>query len=423
MIIFITSAVILTLIAVVFIVPALLKKNHPFSDEYDDLNVAIAKDRLKEIKQQLEAGEINQQTYQQLHDELESTLALDLSAVPQKTEQAVKEKNRLMPITLAITVPLLAAGIYSQLGDFNAATGKLVESTVIPGDKNRPKMSIEEAVAMLEQRLAEQPENPDGWFMLAKTYMSMHQYQKAVAAYEKTIELVGDEPELLLRYVDALAMTEDGSLIGSARPVIEKVILMIPDNPMLLWMAGTFEHQQKNYSGALAYWYKLRPKITEDTQSKEQLEQLIQEAESHFNANEIAALQQALPAIEKPVTEKKLVETGVEIKVSVELDPALRDKVTADDTLFIFAKALQGPPMPLAAIKKTVSALPLTVSLNDAMAMMPQMKLSNFEQVRIVAVISKSGRPGTQPGDLFAEASPVNVKSQEKISLIINQVK
>ena len=427
MIIFIVSAVVLVLIAVVFIVPTLLKKNYAFSDEYDDLNVDIAKDRLGEIKQQLATGEINQQTYDQLHEELESTLAIDLSASSQApTEpQEAEQSNKFIPIMLAVAVPVLSAVIYFQLGDFAAATGTRVEATVIPAGENRPQITIEEAVVKLEQRLAQEPENPDGWFMLARTYMTMKQYHKAAAAYEKVIEIIGEDPEVLLRYADAVAMTEGGNLIGKAKPIVDKIITLMPNNPTVLWMAGSAEVQQKNFGKALSYWYKLQPMLAQDANATAQIEELINNAESQLDGSEIAALKRAIPAaeIEKPTSTAEVSVGKAEIIVTVELDPALKDKVSANDTLFIFAKAMQGPPMPLAAVKKTVAALPLTVSLNDAMAMMPQMKLSNFEQVKVSAVISKSGQPGTQVGDLYVEISPVNVKSQEKINLIINKVK
>jgi cytochrome c-type biogenesis protein CcmH len=422
MISFIISAVVLVLMAVVFIVPTLLKKNYSFSDEYDDLNVSIAKDRLKEIKLQLDAGEINQETYQQLHDELESTLALDLSSTSQALSKTVKENTKLTAIVLAMAIPVISAAIYYQLGDFSAATGIRVAATVIPAGENRPQMTIEEAVDRLEQRLAVDPENPEGWYMLAKTYMAMSQYHKAATSYKKVLNIMGDEPEVLLRYADALAMTEDGKLNGVAKPVVEKLIALIPDNPTVLWMAGSAQNQQGNYSKALSYWYKLHPLLSQDVNGQGQLEVLIKGAEGQLPAAKVTALRQQVKA---PASPAKAQSAGsvAEIIVTVELDPSLRDKVSTTDTLFIFAKAMQGPPMPLAAVKKTVAALPITVSLTDAMAMMPQMKLSNFEQVKISAVISKSGQPGTQVGDLYAEVSPVSVKSQEKISLIINQVK
>jgi len=420
---FILIAIVLVALALLFVVPPLLRKNQPITDQYDDLNIEIAKDRLKEIKVQRDAGEITETVYQQMHDELESTLAIDLSnqAKANKTENSsVAPKSKLTAILVALFVPLLAAFAYSQLGDFNAATGVAVKSVEIPaGEDGRPQMTIEEAITKLEERLEAEPENPDGWFMLAKTYMSTQQFQKSADAYEKVIALVGEDVQLLLGYADALAMSEGGKLTGKAKPVVDKIMKLAPDSPTVLWMAGTAESQQGNFKQALIFWYKLNPMLDAEPKAQRQLSQLIQGAESQLGADLVAELKAAAPKSKaQPVTESK-----AQIIVTVDLDPALKDKVNPTDTLFIFAKALQGPPMPLAAVKLTADALPITVTLDDSMAMMPQMKLSSYDHVKVSAVISKSGQPGAKPGDLFAEIFPVSVNTQEKISLLINQVK
>lgn len=416
---FILIAIVLIALALMFTVPALLKKNQPITDDFDQQNVSIARERLKEIQQQRESGEINEATFQQLHDELEMTLAQDLSYQSEQSD-AAPPASRVMPIAAGIVVPCLAILMYWQLGDFNAATGQAAKSATIPAGENRPQMTIEEAIGKLQQRLREEPDNAEGWFMLAKTYMAVQQYAQAVSAYEKTIELVGEDPELLLRYADALAMTEGGRLTGRAKPVIDKVRQLLPDSPTVLWMAGTAESQQGNYAEALKMFYPLRNMLQSEPQAMAQLEQLIAQAESQLPADRLAELRAEAPAAVTPSAEQGI---QAEIVVSVELDPSMKDRVSDGDTLFIFAKAIDGPPMPLAAVKQTVAALPLTVTLTDAMAMMPQMKLSSFEQVTVSAVISKSGQPGAQPGDLYAQVSPVSTQTGEKISLLINQVK
>ncbi len=421
MTVFIISALVLIVVALFMIVPTLLKKNQPITDDYDALNVSIAKDRLKEIKQQLDAGDITQEVYQQLHDELEATLALDLANSQTSAEAGVEENKIPVPLITAIMLPVLAVILYSQIGDFNAATGKAVQSVEIPAGENRQQMSIEEAIAKLQLRLQQEPDNADGWYMLAKTYMTTQQYPQAASAYKQTIDLVGDDPQLLLRYADALAMTEGGSLTGAAKPVLDKVMKLVPDSPTVLWMAGTAESQQSNFTAALRLWYKLRPMLGEEPEALKQLEQLISEAEGRLTAEQLASLKQDMP--EQTATAMPVAASSAEINVNVSIDPAFQDQVSPGDTLFIFAKAVNGPPMPLAAVKQTVASLPLSVTLNDAMAMMPQMKISSFEQVTISAVISKSGQPGARSGDLFVEVSPVSVGTAETVELLINQVK
>jgi len=435
MISFILISIILILLAAYFIVPTLLKPNYIFSDEYDDLNVSIAKDRLKEIKLQRESGEITEDTFQQLHDELETVLALDISNVNQT--QPTNKQNlapKMKPITaifIALTIPVVAAGTYSQLGNIDAAAGNVVEATqqaqviAAAAKSDAPQMTMDEAVAGLEKRMQEEPDNADGWFMLARSYMSIKKYDKAKMAYEKTIAIVGDNPELLLRYVDAIAMTEGGNLAGKAKLVLDKVIKAIPNNPMVLWLSGTAESQLGNHKKALSLWYKLIPVLADKPKEQAQLKDLISQAESKLTSAEVAELKQSvdMQAATKPTVTSPVISSNVGINVSVSLDPTLKDKVSDDDVLFVFAKALTGPPMPLAAVKKTVADLPLVVTLNDAMAMMPQMKLSNFAQVKLSAVISKSGTPGKKAGDLYVDVFPVDVKTKDEIILIINQVK
>ncbi len=454
---FILSALVLVVLAVLIVVPALLRKNYSVVDKYDDYNVAIAKDRLKEIKLQRDGGEISEQAYQQLHDELEAALAVDLaddSAIDQAVDSVQPDKKKLSTILIAITIPVLAVIFYSQLGDFNAATGQPVvqaqpAAMVQAGGNSQqaasqqnsqqvPELSMEEAAAGLEKRLLEEPANAEGWYMLGRTYMVLKKYHKAKAAYEKTLELVGEDPEILLRYVDALAMTEGGKLSGAAKPVLDKVIRMLPESTMALWLAGTAESQTGNYKKALTYWYKLLPLLNGSVNDQTELRKLIASAESNLTPGQVADLKKTLAVVDSspvqiPVARPASVSAepasvgkptgGAAIRVLVDLDPSLKSKVSGSDTLFIFAKALKGPPMPLAALKKTVADLPLSVTLNDAMAMMPQMKLSNFEDVKVSAVISKSGQPGAKPGDLFVEVFPVSVNTQEEIILLINQIK
>jgi len=427
MISFILSVIALVVLALLFVVPVLLRKNQPMTEDYDDYNVAIARDRLKELKQQRDDGEISDEIYQQLHDELETTLAIDLDANRDAESEKVSGKvarNRFIPVLMMLAVPLLAVVIYAQLGNFDAATGRLTGNTSIPAGEGRGEMTIAEAVAKLEQRLQEQPDNAEGWFMLGRTYMRLQQYQKSVEAYEKLIALVGEnEIQVMLGYADALAMSEGGQLTGAAWPIVKKLQTMDPHNPTVLWMVGTAESQRGNFKQALIYWYELRPMLGEEPQALAQLNQLIRGVEKQLGADLVAELKAELPQPAEQAATAADSGPVAEITITVDLDPQLRDKVQPDDTLFIYARAIDGPPMPLAALKLTAAELPALVTLNDSMAMLPEMNLSKFKMVNVTAVISKSARPGIQTGDLYVEHGPVNVFDREHVSLLIEKVK
>jgi len=120
----------------------------------------------------------------------------------------------------------------------------------------------------------------------------------------------------------------------------------------------------------------------------------------------------------EPVQQGKVSDLAVSIQVS--LAPELLKSTSPEETVFIYAQALSGPKMPLAIVRKQVSDLPLTVSLNDSMAMMPNMKLSNFANVKLLARISKSGNAMTQPGDLIGSIDQVALTDKKPHKIIIN---
>ncbi|MDH5484983.1 MAG: c-type cytochrome biogenesis protein CcmI [Gammaproteobacteria bacterium] len=413
MLAFITTIALLILLALLFFVPALLKPKELEAETFDQQNIQIAKDRLAELKDDLGKGVIDQSAYELAKEELEKNLAMDLS-VSQTTVPGEIQSSKGLAMVLMVAVPLVALLIYSQLGRYDSIDGSLHKQQV--AEEGAPNMSIEDAIRKLEQRLQKEPENPEGWYMLARTYAATQQYNKAVPAYAKTVELVPDNADLLLSYADALAMSEGGRMSGKARPVIEQAMQINPDHMQGLWMSGMLSNELNDYKQALVHWYKLEPQLNNDIESQTQLRSMIVMAEQNLTPDVVEAmkqaLQQAVPAV-----------AAAEIKLRVSLDPQLKNKVNAGDTLFVFAKAMQGPPMPLAAVKKTADVLPLDVVLNDAMAMMPAMKLSNFEQVKVVALVSRSGQPGAQPGDLYGEVMSVDIDSTQTVNLIINTVK
>ena len=416
MVIFFVVVGLLVLLAIAFVVPVLLKNNKLEAETFDEQNIQIARDRLKELKLEFDNGVIIQSDYDQAKLELENNLALDLAVSEAAPAAAtIASSSKSLAFSLILIIPVAAGAIYSQLGEFGAVTGnveKAVSNMPAP-----PNMSMEEAVAGLKERLKAEPENPEGWFMLARTYAAMQQYDDAVAAYEKMLELVADNANLLLHYADAVIMSQGGRISDKASAAITKAIQLEPDNLQGMWMAGMLASKNADYKQALTYWYRLDPMLNDDVNSQTQLREQIANAEKNLNADSIGAIKRDLAVVSADNA------VNAEITVNVSLDDSLKDKISATDTLFIFAKAMQGPPMPLAAVKHPVSVLPITVKLNDAMAMMPAMKLSNFDQVKVSAIISRSGQAGLKEGELFGEIGSVNIASTKTIELIINKIK
>jgi cytochrome c-type biogenesis protein CcmH len=414
---FVVIVSVLTILALVFIVPTLLKTNCLPAENYDECNAEIARERLRGFNQSLASGEMSQADFDIAKQELETNLAIDLSAAPQ-IEKPIEDTSRSMAIVFVVLVPILAVVLYMQLGRPDAINAQPPAQVQTPVNEQQ-EMSMQDALAKLSSRLKEQPNDPQGWFMLARTYMAMNRYTEAAQAYEKTLQLVDENADMLIRYADALAMSNDGVLAGKPRQLIEKALSLNPQHQQGLWLAGVAAMDASEFKLALKYFLIVQPMLVSNAEALSTLHNMIARTEQNLNVDEISQAQ----AQAKKWVAAATVLKSVEIHLTVSLDDALKDKVNASDIVFIYAKAMNGPPMPLAAVKKTVAELPLTITLNDAMAMMPTMKLSSFDKVKVGAIISKAGVAGSSVGDLFGEMKNIDVKSAGQISVAINQIR
>ena len=418
---FTIAIIALILLALALLIPSLIRKNRLEADRFDQENTRIARERLAELKNDLAEGNISQQEYDQVKDELEQTLAMDLSQEGDEKSTVVENSDKSLAIILLVLIPLLSILTYSQLGRFDSLDGSAAQEMSGSGHEDgEMSMSMEQAVAQLAERLQQQPDNAEGWFMLARSFMSMERYGEAASAFGKTVALMPGNADLLLAYADALAMIEGGKLSGKAYAIIKQALEIDPQNLQGLWMRGMAANETGDYRLALSSWYQLMPLLDDNVEAQTQLRSMIASVEPQLGSDALSELRKQYFA--EPQTQAE-VTSAASITVSVSLDDSMRDQVSASDTLFILARAVNGPPMPLAAVRKQVSDLPIKVVLDDSMAMMPAMKLSLFEQVKVSAIVSKAGQAGLKSGDLFGEVSPVDVKADQRISVLINQIK
>jgi cytochrome c-type biogenesis protein CcmH len=241
-------------------------------------------------------------------------------------------------------------------------------------------------------------------------------------------KLVGDQAEILVAYADALAMVQEGKLAGKPAELLRRALELQPNQPQGLWLAGMAEDQQGNYQDAINYWHRLEPLLNEDPESLQEVRQLIARAEqrgglpaktAEGTKDQIPSLSSASASDSATISVES--STAKAITINVDLDPDLKEATAHDDSLFVFAQAVEGPPMPLAVVRKQVKDLPLVVTLDDSMAMMPAMSLSKFSEVKIGARISKTGNAMPQSGDLYGEVSPVAVDDKEPVQITIGE--
>jgi cytochrome c-type biogenesis protein CcmH len=418
------------ILAFAFVLPPLFRRSGVSTVNRDELNIELIKQQLDELKTDLNNGKLDTADYAAARKDLENELLYDVSTGHASTPKPEKS-GRWASAVLIIAIPLTAVLLYQRIGtghltpvqqDINAAG----DSSVTPSQDSLP--SVQELVTKLAERMESEPNNPEGWYLLARSYMSIDRYNDAANAYERVHRLVGDQAEILVGYADALAMVHEGKLAGKPAELLQRALELQPNQPQGLWLAGMAAEQQGNYQDAINYWHRLEPLLQEDQDSLREVRQLIARAEQRggipIQTAEDSNAQIPAPtptSASDSATTSGASFSGKAITINVDLDPGLKEAAAYDDSLFIFAQAVKGPPMPLAVVRKQVKDLPLVVTLDDSMAMMPAMSLSNFSEVKIGARISKTGNATPQSGDLYGEVSPVEVDDKEPVQITIGE--
>lgn len=265
---------VMILIALALLAPALLRKRELATSDRDEQNVIIAREHLQEMETDLQAGLISQEEFDQARVELEQALLLDLKQedVPEKMATG---SGRLTLGVIAVAIPLLAVSMYMSLGapemlGFDAA--KQASSTPA-GQGKLP--SIEEMLAGLKQHLQEKPEDPEGWYLLARTYMTMQDYPKAIEAYETLLRLTGENPSIMLALAEAMIWSQQGDMQGRPAELIRRSLEIEPENQVSLWMNGLLESQSGNYPKALEHLKRLEAMAQEQPEALERVRSMI----------------------------------------------------------------------------------------------------------------------------------------------------
>jgi cytochrome c-type biogenesis protein CcmH len=396
-----------------FILPPLWRK-HPLAKAViDERNIAIAKHRLAELTEQLQSNALNQAQYDEQRAELEQALSDDLDL--QTQVQASSSQGRWMSFVLMAMIPVLAAALYWHLGAFNA-----IEPTPEMLASNEPTLPNQEAIDKMVDGLAKKmqtdPNNAEGWLMLGKSYKYQQQYAKSADAFAHAYKLLGDKPNVMLAYAEALSFANDEQVTGQSADLVFKALALEPTNPNALWLAGMAKAQVGEFMAAKKLWTQLAAALPQGSEAQQETQSLLTKIDSKIAEanNETGSKNASRDAINRVST------TTVDVQVN--LAPELQAQTSPTDTVFIYAQALSGPQMPLAIVRKQMSDLPLSVSLTDAQAMTPAMKLSNFADVKLLARISKSGNAMKQAGDLIGVLENVTVADKTRHTLVINSV-
>jgi cytochrome c-type biogenesis protein CcmH len=380
--------------ALAFVLPPLLGHRRTAPGAANDAtNVAVYRDQLRELEADLAAGTLARDRYDEARRELEARLLDDVRG--SATGARAAKPGRMAAVAAGIAIPLVSILLYLAVGTPNA----LLPQPAGGEGHGITRQQIEGMVDRLAARMTENPEDVTGWVMLGRSYAVLDRYPEAVSAYANAVRRSPPDAQLLADYADALAVAQGRRLQGEPERIIAQALKVDPKNVKALALAGTVAFENKDFKGAIGEWRKILEVVPPDSDMANSIRDSIADAEKLGGGTAKA----------QPVTGPAAASAPGAVSGTVRLAPALTARVAPADTVFVFARAADGPRMPLAVIRKQVRELPAAFTLDDTMAMAAGMKLSDHARVVVGARISKSGSATPQPGDLEGLSAPVKV--------------
>jgi cytochrome c-type biogenesis protein CcmH len=379
MIAFAGAAFFLLVAAVVIVLWPLLKRSNSLVVGRDRSNLDIHRDQFSELEKDLEAGTLGADRYEQAKNELERRV-LEEAAAPSEPPQSATY-GKAVPIVIGIFIPLTAILLYLYLGNLQglvAPRHPAADLSSITADQ------FQDMTAKLAVRMQQNPDDAEGWKMLGRAYRAMERFGEANDAYRKGVALRPQDADLLADYAESLALTAGRSLAGEPTRLLDRALKLDPRNTKVLTLSGSAAFERKDYKTAIGYWETVIKQPGIGSELAQALQKGVDESRARLTGRPVAAV----PAGKERVT-------GI-----VNLDDSLKNRVRPDDTVFVFARAATGPRMPLAIVKLKVVDLPYKFSFDDSMAMVPEMKLSQFADVVVGARVSRSGGATPSAGDL-----------------------
>lgn len=405
MIIFWVIALLLMAGALMFLLPPLLQRDTRVQRGAALLTLAIYRDQQAELDADRRTGVLSEAQYEAARSELERRLLDDIDG---DAAPAARPAGKAPAIVVALAVPLLAVSLYFAIGEPKA----LDSGGAAPVAGNTHAVTPDQIRVMVERlalRLAQNPDDAEGWAMLARSYNALGRYQDAGMAYGKAVARIPGNASLLADYADALAMARGRRLQGEPEALIQRALVADPKHIKSLALAGSAAFEKRDYASALTYWERIILLVPPDSDIARSIGGSIKEARSLAGAPVVAA------------SGNSSTDTAQGVSGVVQLAPALIAKVAPEDTVFIFARAAYGLNIPLAVLRKKAGELPIKFTLDDSLAMTPQARLSGVSQIVVGARVSKNANAMPQPGDLQGLTAPLSNVARD-VNIVIDKV-
>lgn len=413
MIEFLVAASVVAALALAILLLPLVGKKTAASHSHKDMNAAIYRDQFSKLDQDRAENLLSEQDYQQARSDLQRRVIDEADGERASVKIAAPKRT---VISLALGVPIAAIGFYLVLGNPTAIGYVAPSQQAATPDVN----------AMLEtlvRKLKQDPDNPQGWEILARSYKVLGRTVEAEQAFSGAAAYIDGNAQLLAIYADLVATNANGDFTGKPIALLSKSLALDANNPLALWLSGSAAFQVQDFANAIQKWEMLLVQLPKESEETAALQASIQEAKARLGITGVFGPKTVMPSDSQSVTSTLVDPSTAAASVSgvVELDAALLSKVTANDVVMVIARA-PGERIPRAVLRTSAAALPLKFSLDDSLSMSPQARMSTVSEVTVEARISKSGMAMPEPGDLISGIQTVKVGSKN-IRLNVNQVR
>lgn len=399
-------------------------------DDADDpvqANAAVYKDQIRDLEKEYGLGNLSSEELQIARDELARRLLDDVGDNARTARPAPQAWRApwVWVMGFVFLVPVAACVMYAVMGQPLALNPAALQAEADQGSDISPEKMTEMATA-LTRRLQDEPNQVDGWIMLARVQRAREHFDESDEAFKKALALSKDD-NVAIEHAEVLAQKNLGNFAGQPWAIIQRVLTADPQHLNALLLAGSASYSELNYRSALRFWERAREVVEPASPDAPELDRAIAQTREKMGLPPVPARSNAMASVQgQPNTNSanngasasnnsagasNNQASTARITGRVSVIKELADKVASTDTVFVFATPVSGSRMPLAIVRTTADKLPFDFVLDDSTSMNPSTKLSSMTEVTVKVRISKSGQAMAQPGDLGVSLTPVKLGS------------
>ena len=419
MLLFWVLATLVILAALLLVVPALMRDGTSGGDAPDDANIALYRERLAELDGDRDRGEVGAERYAALRQDLERRLLADVAG--HEAPRAVTHPpSHRMAMAVTVMVPVCGLGLYLWLGSPHGIDPQPISAS--PGAAAEMAPSVEAMVASLAARLDEDPEDAEGWLLLARSQVVLERFDAALAAFERAHVLLGDDPSLLVDWAEAEAGRAGSRFPASALDRLDRALELDPDHEKALWLGGFAAAQNRRVEIAIDRWERLLARQLPGSREASIVTEMLAQVRGAQGTPADTDTAPPTPTVTTGSAGGDESGSGARIVVEVSLAPDLGVELGASEPVFVFARNPSGTGPPIAVARTIVGALPTTIVLDESNTMIPSQSLASVERVLVTARVGRSGTANRTSGDVEGAAGPVAVADSAPVRIVISRV-